>query len=187
VETAIGKEKVRRGWTTPYKYLSEKRQRAALAASGVEERVIYSGKSDWPTFVRSLRHGDEAVVAELRIFGSRRALGLATAEVEARQAVLVVADGGIRIHPPTVRAVHLSESQWAGERSMGGSKRARMMSAKGNETKRKLTEAARMPEAKAEAIWRDLEGYPLRRDALAAMPGWTVMTAWRKFGPRELK
>jgi hypothetical protein len=181
---------MRRGWTIPHKYLSEKRQRQMLVDAGVKERgdstPIYSGGGEgWASFVRSLRSGDEAMVADLRLFGSRKRLGEATAQVEAKGATLVVAPRDVRIHPPTLREAQRTESLWAGERSMGGSKRARAMSAKGNAERRRKAEAARMPRDQAEANWRDIERYPLRREALAAMPGWSFMMAYRAFGARD--
>jgi hypothetical protein len=176
---------LRRGWTTPYKYLSERKQRATLLGAGVEDRVIYTGKADWPAFVRALRHGDEAVVAELRIFGSRKALGEGADEIHGRGARPVDATHRISIHPDTLALVQLTERIWAGERSMGGSRRARELSAKGIAAYRKKREDERIPVAEAEAIWRDVERYPLRSEAVAAMRGWSVMTAWRAFGARE--
>jgi hypothetical protein len=106
-----------------------------LMAAGVEERVIYKG-DEWPEFVRNLRPGDEATVADLRIFGSRKALGKATEDIEFRSAVLVAARRDVRIDPPTVREVHEAERKWAGERSMGGSRRARELGARANAAKR---------------------------------------------------
>jgi hypothetical protein len=175
---------VRRGWTTPYKYLSERKQRTMLIDAGVEERVIYPG-DDWLAFVLALRPGDEAVVADLRIFGSRKRLGDANAAVEDREAVLVVAARDVRIDPPTLREAHRTETAWAGERSMGGSKRARELSARGIAAYRAKIEASRIPKDKAEAIWHDVERYPNRADAIKAMPGWKLMAAWRAFGARE--
>jgi hypothetical protein len=177
-------EIVRRGWTIPHRYLSEKTQRSMLTATDVEERVLYKG-DEWSEFVRNLRPGDEAVVADLRVFGSRKALGRATDEIEARGATLVVARRGIRIDPPTLREAHETERKWAGERSMGGSRRARELGARANAAKRAKALATRLPAADAEAIWRDMNNYPTRADAIKAMPGWSIMIAWRAFGPRE--
>jgi hypothetical protein len=69
-----------RGWATAYHHLSERRQRDMLLEAGVGERVLYSGL-EWDEFVRNLRPGDEAVVADLRIFGSRKRLGEASARL----------------------------------------------------------------------------------------------------------
>jgi hypothetical protein len=161
-----------------------------LMDAGVPDRgeatPIYKGGGEgWAALVKSLRQGDEVMVADLRIFGSRKRLGEATAQVDARGATLVVASRNVRIHPPTLREAQRTESLWAGERSMGGSKRARAMSAKGNAERKRRAEAARMPKEQAEAIWRDLERYPLRREALAAMPGWSFMMAYRAFKARD--
>lgn len=175
---------MRRGWTTPYRYLSEKTQRIMLMNAGVEERVLYKG-DEWLEFIRNLGSGDEAVVADLRIFGSRKSLGKATNEVEAKGAVLVAARRGIRIDPPTLREAHETERKWAGERSMGGHRRAREMSARAHAAKRAKMLSTRIPEEEAEGKWRDTEQYATRADAVAAMPGWSVMKAWRAFGPRE--
>jgi hypothetical protein len=175
---------VRRGWTTPYKYLSERKQRTMLIDAGVEERVIYSGKNEWPTFIRALRPNDDVVVADLRIFGSRKALGVAASQIQERGCYLESVAAQTQMHYDTLRAVQRVESQWTGERSMGGSKRARMLSAKGIAAYRKKLEESRIPRDKAEAIWRDVERYPNRSDALTAMSGWSLMTAWRAFGAR---
>jgi hypothetical protein len=176
---------VRRGWTTPYKYLSERKQRSMLIDAKVEERVIYSGKAEWPAFVRALRPNDDVVVADLRIFGSRKALGDAAAEIEERGCYLESVAVQTQMHYDTLKAVQRVESQWAGERSMGGSKRARELSARGIAAYRAKIESSRIPKDKAEAIWRDVERYPNRADALKAMPGWKLMAAWRSFGARE--
>jgi hypothetical protein len=174
---------------TPHKYLSEKRQRDMLLEAGVEERVLYRGP-EWSEFIRNLRPGDEAVVADLRIFGSRARLGQATAEVEARDATLVVAKGapfGIVIDPATLRAAHETERKWAGERgAMGSRKRARALSARGIEAYRKKLEEGRLSKAEMEARWRNVEDHATRADAVRGT-GWTVTTAWRQFGPREMR
>jgi hypothetical protein len=177
---------MRRGWINPaYRYLAERKQRDILINSAVDERAIYRGKNDWPAFVRSLRPGDVAVVPELRVFASRKALGEAVAAVEAREAKLIAVVCEIPIDAATVLEVHRTEAKWGSERSMG--KRAKEMSLRGHAVRRKKIADARMDNTDAEAIWRDTKRYPVRADAVEAMRGWTVMTAWRAFGPRELK
>jgi hypothetical protein len=160
-----------------------------LIAAGIEDRgdatPIYSGKEGWPALVRSLRPSDEVLVADLRIFDSRKALGKANDEVESRDAVLVAARRDVRIDPPTLREIHETERKWAGQRSMGGSRRARELGARANAAKKAKTLATRLSAAEAEAIWRDMDNYPTRSDAIKAMPGWSIMIAWRAFGPRE--
>jgi hypothetical protein len=88
---------MQRGWTTAYHHLSERRQRDMLLEAGVGEHALYSSL-EWDEFVRNLRPGDEAVVADLRIFGSRKRLGELSAEIAARGATLVTA-AGTCIHP----------------------------------------------------------------------------------------
>jgi hypothetical protein len=119
---------VKRGWVGKYPYLSPNRQEAMLVRAGVEPRVIYRGRDEWEPFVRALRSGDEAVVADLTIFGSRKALGEASKQVAGRNAVLVPVSSLTPIHHPTLADVQRTESKWAGHRSMGGSKRARELS-----------------------------------------------------------
>ena len=178
---------MRRGWVGPHKYLADRRQRQMLIDAGVEERAIYSGRNDWSAFVRSLRPGEEAVVADLRIFASRKGLGEASEQIAAHQATLITALRDVPIDPVTLREVQRVEGLWAGERSMGGSKRARELGKRGIAAYRKKLAESRMDRADAEAIWRDLGRYPARSEALEAMRGWTVMSAWRAFGPREKK
>jgi hypothetical protein len=71
--------------------------------------------------------------------------------------VLVVAARDVRIDPPTLREAHEAERKWAGERSMGGSKRARALSARGLAAYRAKILASRIPREEAEAKWRDVE------------------------------
>jgi hypothetical protein len=182
---------VLRGWKTAHKYLSERKQHQMLLDAGVPDRgdatPIYDGKDGWTALIRSLRHSDEVVVADLRIFGSRARLGEATAEVESREATLVVAKSDVHIHPPTLREAHETERKWAGERgAMGSRKRARALSARGIEAYRAKLERERMPKAEVEARWRAVADYATRADAVRGT-GWTVTTAWRHFGPRERK
>jgi hypothetical protein len=94
-----------------------------LVTAGVEEQVIYEA-ANWPAFVKALRPGDRAAVADLRIFGSRKALVAAVAEVEAQQAKLVVIESGTEIHAPTLREVDRTLTRWRGEAGMKSSKRA---------------------------------------------------------------
>jgi hypothetical protein len=146
--------------------------------------VVYKGPIEWPAFVKSLRPGDKAVVAELSVFGSRKALRDALEEIVARQATLSTATP-VDIDAPTLREVSATETRWAGQRAMKSGRRARELGKRGNEVYRKKREESRMAKADAEAIWRDRIRYPLRAEAVEAMRGWTVMTAWRAFGPRE--
>jgi hypothetical protein len=183
-------QRVRRGWMTPYKYLADSTQRRLLLAAGVPDRgkntPIYTGREEWHALIGSLRRGDEAVVAELRIFGSRKAVASALADVEGRGAKLVSAVRNVVIDGPTLREAYDTERRWAGERSIGTRKRAKAMSAKALAKRREQIKASRMPEEQAEAKWRDIETYPTREAAAAAMgPGWSKMIAWRAFGPRE--
>jgi hypothetical protein len=174
---------MQRGWTTAYHHLSERRQRDMLLEAGVGEHALYSG-SEWDEFVRNLRPGDEAVVADLRIFGSRKRLGELSAEIAARGAILVTS-AGTCIHQPTLEEVQRTESLWNRQRSMGGSKRAKAMNAKALAARRANATAARKPDTEAKAIWLDVKRYPLSRDALTAMKWPSYVTAWRAFGPRE--
>jgi hypothetical protein len=175
---------VLRGWTTRYKYLSERKQRTMLIDAGAEERVIYP-EADQEAWIRSMRPGDEAIVADLRVFGSRKALGEASAAIAAKGATLVTCATDVRIHHPTLADVQRTESLWAGERSMGSSKRAKELSARGNEARQRNIAASRLDKEAAGRIWRDLKRYPSAEEALENMPGWTRTTAWRHFKGRE--
>lgn len=178
---------MRRGWTAPYKYLSEKRQREMLVEAGIEDRgdatPIYKGH-EWPDFVRALRRGDEAVVADLSVFGSRRRLGEMSAEIATKGATLVTA-AGTHIHQPTLEDVQRTESLWNKRKGIGGSAQAKKMNAKAYAARMAKRDAERLPDAEARAIWLDVKRYPLSRDALTAMKWPSYVTAWRAFGPRE--
>jgi hypothetical protein len=154
-----------------------------LVRAGVEERVIY-GAADWPAFVRALRGGDKAAVADLRVFGSRRALVRAAEEVAAREATLVVVESGAELHMPTLREVDRTLTRWRGESAIKSGKRAREMGRRGAAARKRQIAEARLDEAEMGARWRDLKQYPTVFDAILRT-GWTRTTAWRRFGPRD--
>jgi hypothetical protein len=174
---------VLRGWTGTSRYLSERKQRDMLVRAGVGERVIYE-VDQWPAFVRALRPGDRATVADLRIFGSRKALVAAVEEVEARKAKLVVVETGTEIDAPTLREVDKTLTRWRGEAVMKDPGRASRMGERGAAARKKKLAESRMAEEDAKAIWNDIVRYPLRADAVQAMRGWSYTTAWRRFGGR---
>lgn len=173
-----------RGWTGPSRYLSERKQKDMLVRAGVEERVIYEA-ANWPAFVRSLRPGDRAAVADLRIFGSRKKLLAAAEEVEARKAKLVVVETGTEIHMPTLREVDKTLAGWRGESAMKDRSRASAIGKRGAAARKKQKAASRLGEPAARAIWFDIKRYPSIGAALEKMPGWTKVTAWRHFRRRE--
>jgi hypothetical protein len=177
-----------RGWIGPSRYLSKRKQRKLLVDAGVDERVIYLGENEWPAFVKALRPGtnDKAAVADLRVFGSRRGLLAAAEAVEARGAVLVVAETGTSIDMPTLREIDRTLHRWRGEAAIKTGKRASAMGKRGAEARKKSVAAARLDKEAARAIWSDEKRYPDAADALDHMPGWTRTTAWRHFGPREI-
>jgi hypothetical protein len=182
-----GGEILLRGWTGTSRYLSERKQRAMLVTAGVGEQVIYDDGS-WPEFVRTLRPGDKAAVADLRIFGSRKALVAAAEEVEARKARLVVVETSTEIDVPTLREVDRTMSRWRGEAAMKDRKRASALGKRGAAARKKQIAAARLDDAAARAIWKDVKRYPSVEEALEYMPGWTSTTAWRRLGGgREAK
>jgi hypothetical protein len=153
--------------------------------AGVEERVIYPA-SEWQAFVKALRPeaGDKAVVADLRIFGSRRALMKAVEEVAARGATLHVLESATDIDVPTLRAVDRTLHRWRGESAMKG-QRASKLGMRGAAARKVQIAAGRLDKEAAERIWRDLKRYPSAEEALENMPGWTRTTAWRHFKGRE--
>jgi hypothetical protein len=176
-----------RGWVGPSRYLSEAKQRAALEAAGVEPRVIYAGAELWPALVKSLRPEakDQAAVADLRVFGSRRALVQAAEDVAARGATLVVVESGAELHMPTLREVDRTLTRWRGESAIKSGKRAREMGKRGAAARRKQIAEERQDAETVGARWRDRKRYPNAADALVGT-GWTRTTAWRHFGPREV-
>jgi hypothetical protein len=60
------------------------------------------------------------------------------------------------------------------------------LSARGIEAYRKKLEEGRLSKAEMEARWRNVEDHATRADAVRGT-GWTVTTAWRQFGPREMR
>lgn len=174
-----------RGWIGPSRYLSAHKQRKLLELAGVSARAIYE-PDEWEAFVTALRREakDRAVVADLRIFGSRRKLVEAAEAVAAKGATLSVVERGTVIDMPTLREVDRTLTIWRGESAMKNPKRAKAMSERGNEARRKKRAEGRM-EAKAfELRWRDEKRFPSVAEALDGT-GWTKTTAWRHFGPRE--
>jgi hypothetical protein len=106
--------------------------------------------------------------------------------VEARGAVLVVAETGTSIDMPTLREIDRTLHRWRGEAAIKTGKRASAMGKRGAEARKKSVAAARLDKEAARAIWSDEKRYPDAADALDHMPGWTRTTAWRHFGPREI-
>ena len=178
-----------RGWIGDSRYLSKRKQLQALIRAGIDERVIYTGVNQWPAFVRALRPEgkDQAAVADLKVFGSRRALVAGAKEIAARGAVLVVVKSGTEIDVPTLIEVDATLKQWRGEATLKNPKRAAAIGQRGGFARGKKIAERRLDKEAAALIWGNLEGFPLAEDALAHMPGWTRTTAWRKFGARELK
>jgi hypothetical protein len=172
-----------RGWTGTSRYLSERKQRDMLVRAGLEDRVIYEA-ANWPAFVKALRPGDRAAVADLRIFGSRRALVAAVEEIEARQAKLVAIESDTAIDAPTLREVDRTLTRWRGEAALKDRKRASAMGKRGAVARKRQIAEARLNDDAAWMVWKD-KRYKDVADALALMPGWTRTTAWRHFGPHE--
>jgi hypothetical protein len=175
-----------RGWVGPSRYLSERKQRELLVQAGVEERVIYP-PDQWQALVRSLRpeEKDKAAVADLRVFGSRRQLVEAVKAVEAKGAKLVVVASGTELDMPTLYEIDRTLTRWRGEAAIKSRAQARRLGKRGAAAKAAKVDAERMPKDEARAIWLDRKGYPDAWQALIYMPGWTRVTAWRHFGPRE--
>jgi hypothetical protein len=150
-------------------------------------RVIYEGADEWEAFVTALRPEakDRAVVADLRIFGSRRKLVESAEAVTKRGATLSVVERGVVIDMPTLREVDRTLTIWRGESAMKNPRRAKEMSKRGNAARKKKLAESRLDKDAAERIWRDTKRYRDASEALDNMPGWTRTTAWRYFGPRE--
>jgi hypothetical protein len=184
ISSETGNATVLRGWTGTSRFVSERKQKNTLMKAGVEERVIY-GADDWPAFVKALRPEDQAAVADLRVFGSRRALVAAAEEVAARGATLHVIDAGTDIDMPTLRAVDRTLTRWRGESALKNPERASTIGQRGAAARKVQITAGRLDEAAAAAIWRDIKRYPSTEEALEHMPGWTRTTAWRHFKGRE--
>jgi hypothetical protein len=176
-----GGEILDRGWTGTSRYLSERKQRGVLMSAGLEEHVIY-GAADWEPFVRALRHGDKAVVADLRIFGSRKALVAAVEAIAAQGAKLYEVVSETDIDAPTLRAVDRTMTIWRGEAGLRSHKRASEIGKRGAAARKRQIAAGRLDEDAARAIWFDAKRYPSIEEALEHMPGWTRTTAWRRLG-----
>jgi hypothetical protein len=154
-----------------------------LAKAGLEDRVIY-GAEDWPAFVLALRAGDRAVVADLRVFGSRRRLVEAAEAVAKRGAKLMAVETGTELDMPTLREVDRTLTVWRGESALKNPKRASFIGRRGAAARKLSIARERLDPEAARAIWKD-ERYQDAADALARMPGWTRTTAWRHFGARD--
>jgi hypothetical protein len=175
---------VLRGWIGPSRYLSDRVQRKRL--EDAEINAIYS-PTEWEWFIKSLRPEtkDVAVVADLRIFGSRKELVGAAEEIAARNASLMSLATKTVIDVPTLLDIDRTLTIWRGESALKNPKRASRIGKMGAASRRKKLADGRLAEGLAELFWHDVERYPFTKDALAQMPGWTRTTAWRKFGGRE--
>lgn len=177
-----------RGWIGPSRYVSERKQREALLNAGVPEKAIYRGPNEWSAFVLSLRPEakDKAVVADLRVFGSRRALVKAAEEVAKRGATLAAVEG-LDLDLSTLWELDRVLRRWRGEAALGSRKRASQLGKRGAIAAKRAFAAQRLDEDAARMIWQDTRRYPNAVEALGSMPGWTRVTAWRRLGPREVK
>jgi hypothetical protein len=173
-----------RGWIGPSRHLSANRQRALLEADKVS--VIYTGADEWQPFVLSLRPEvkDTAVVADLRVFGSRRGIVDAVEEIAARGATLMVAGTGVTIDVPTLREVDRAISRLRAWVTLERG-RASKMGAMGGKARAANLRETRMERSAAERIYGDLKRYPTTLEALENMPGWSRTSAWREFKGRE--
>jgi hypothetical protein len=171
---------MKRGFARKTPRHSEAKQKAALLAAGVEDRVIYVGDDDLDSFVRALRPGDEACVASLARFApNRRILGDVIEAIHQKGAVIVEVETGRRSDDPPAQARMILD---AADELAGDQRKLRRSDAiRYGKLGGKPFKQANMPDADAVAIWRNLD--ISSRDA-ADMIGLNYVTCYRRFGKR---
>lgn len=143
------------------------------------------GLESWREFVRSLRKGDEAMIATAAALPhGPAAIRAALADLDKIGAVLVVADTGRRSDKAQQRAdivLDAIEGQKRNKNSFD-SKSARAAAKKSwkNRARKK------MPDKDALLMWRNVVKYPNTQELVHQMRkhGWTSRMLYKQFGPR---
>lgn len=177
-----------RGYVRPSaRHRADAQKRTLIEAGAGKVYVEGESKETWTAFVRSLRHGDTAIVVSLaRIAPTRDGIRHALRDVAERGAVLQEVATGRRIAPDQVGAA-LAALEAADE--LAQNRRAfTPREAKSAAAKRWRSEdrAERTPRATALRIWTDVRTYPRADDALdhPDMLGWSRPMAQRILGRR---
>lgn len=176
-----------RGWIRASTRKSENAQRAALAAVGCTALYIH-GEDTFDDLVKELRRGETVCVTSMaRISSHRVELAPARRAVHAKGAVIWEV-------PPLDRrsdnADHAADmiadavSELTGDARTLTSKDAKRNGSKGGKIKGKNAAKARTPVAEAKSVWYDPSAGTIKqRLARDEMRGWSLTTAYRKFGP----
>lgn len=157
----------------------------ATPAKVIEGAYVLRAREAWKLWLRSLRPGDEALVASPgRIADSRRGIADAVAEAHKRGAAIVDVASGRRSDDPAVAAAlvldAVNELSYANAPPFDSETGSAAAKAKWrSHAQRRLGTAAAKP------IWKDPD--KTAQESLAEMPGWTMRTAYNHFGPKHRK
>ena len=148
------------------------------------------GLESWREFVRSLKRGDEAMVATAAALpNGPAAIRTALADLDARGVVLVVADTGLRSDKAQQRADIVLDAI-EGQRQNKNSFDSKTGKAAARKSWKKRARE-KMPAKDALVLWRDIAKYPNTQELVAKMAkhGWTSRMLYKAFGGRfpELK
>ena len=193
-------EKHRRAYVRPSKRSSETAQLKAVLSYGAayvyvegkakplrttEGASVLSHPDAKGMWLRSLREGDEAVVATAGRAGStRKDIAHVIDALHAKGVVLVEAMTGRRSDNWRVAPQMMLDAvqELSNEHNRFNPRTAKIASAKAAAQRRPRD---RMPVKDAKAIWDDVDKYPTTGEALDAMDGWSTRTAYLYLGPRH--
>lgn len=175
---------MKRGYVRGSPRMKAKRQLEAMAHHGIT--TIYEEGGDevvWD-FVRSIREGDEACVYSMDRLAPRRSmLKEIVSGIHERGGVIVELSTGMRSDDRDHLAdmIFNAASALARDGTAQQSKIARRNGLRGG----RPPKTDRLGLDKAKAIWFDPK-HVTTEDVITHMPGWTLRTAYRAFGPRRV-
>lgn len=155
-----------------------------MKAAGIEVVYVEGAEETVNDFIRSLRDGDEAIVTTLdRLAPRRSALQEAVNAIHDRGAVIVELETGMRSDDRDQLANMIFSAANALARD-GTAQQSRVAKKNGMKGGRPVN-VDRLDQKAAEREWFDVR-HETVFDALLAMPGWSMRSAYREFGPRNI-
>lgn len=144
---------------------------------------IYEAPDARAEWLRSIKHGDVALVATIGRAGATRGdIGDAITSIRKAGAVLIEVGTGRRSDDLDV----LAEMMIDGLDELSHRHKYTSTTAKAARAKQVLKHGqSRLSRSAALKIWRDIANYPTIADAVAHMPGWSKRTASRRLLSRH--
>lgn len=175
---------MKRGYVRGSPRAKPKKQIDAMKAAGIEVVYVEGEHETVNDFIRSLREGDEAVVTTLdRLAKRRSSLQEAINGIHDRGAVIVELETGMRSdnRDQLANMIFSAANALARDGTAQQSKVAMLNGKKGG----RPVNTDRLDMKAAEREWFDVR-HETVFDALLAMPGWSMRSAYREFGRRNI-